>query len=232
MPELPPSHKRPPVERPPTSRGSFPRIAELHCKTNFSFLEGASHADEFALRAAEWGFVALAITDRNTLAGMCRAHGRQVAGSQTAGGGRNRRARRALGRTLDHDRAAYGRFARLITRGRRQAPKGEFHLTFDELALHAEGLLAGVLPGNRKIDGSPPPANDDADQAVALQRQLARYRELFDDRCYLLAELTKGADDQAKLAGRVGVSRRGEFLWSRPATCTITPAPFVRWPTF
>ena len=49
--------------------------AELHAKTNFSFLEGASHPDELICRAAELGYRALAITDRNSLAGVVRAHG-------------------------------------------------------------------------------------------------------------------------------------------------------------
>ena len=48
--------------------------AELHAKTNFSFLEGASHPDELVARAAELGYAALAITDRNSLAGVVRAH--------------------------------------------------------------------------------------------------------------------------------------------------------------
>ena len=42
--------------------------AELHCKTNFSFLEGASHPEELVERAVELGYAALAITDRNSLA--------------------------------------------------------------------------------------------------------------------------------------------------------------------
>ena len=50
------------------------KYAELHAKTNFSFLEGASHPDELVRRAAELGYAALAITDRNSLAGVVRAH--------------------------------------------------------------------------------------------------------------------------------------------------------------
>ncbi len=49
--------------------------AELHAKTNFSFLEGASHPDELVQRAAELGYAALSVTDRNSLAGVVRAHG-------------------------------------------------------------------------------------------------------------------------------------------------------------
>src|SRR5262245_40167595 len=50
------------------------RYAELHCKTNFSFLRGASHPDELVNRAVALGYSALAITDRNSLAGIVRAH--------------------------------------------------------------------------------------------------------------------------------------------------------------
>ena len=49
--------------------------AELHAKTNFSFLEGASHAEELVRRSAELGYAALAVTDRHSLAGVVRAHG-------------------------------------------------------------------------------------------------------------------------------------------------------------
>src|SRR5262245_3385891 len=50
------------------------RYVELHCKTNFSFLRGASHPDELVNRAVELGYSALGITDRNSLAGIVRAH--------------------------------------------------------------------------------------------------------------------------------------------------------------
>src|SRR6266545_4253977 len=63
----------------PTHHGALtqprsPAYAELHCCTNFSFLEGASHPHELVLRAAELGYTALAVTDRNSLAGVVRAH--------------------------------------------------------------------------------------------------------------------------------------------------------------
>src|SRR5262245_49737292 len=48
--------------------------AELHCKTNFSFLRGASHPEELVLTAAALGYRALAVTDRNSLAGVVRMH--------------------------------------------------------------------------------------------------------------------------------------------------------------
>ena len=48
--------------------------AELHCVTNFSFLRGASHAEELVAQASELGYTALAITDECSLAGVVRAH--------------------------------------------------------------------------------------------------------------------------------------------------------------
>src|SRR5688572_6567283 len=130
------------------------RYAELHCKTNFSFLEGASHPDELVRRAAELGYRALAVTDRNSLAGMVRAHiaAKEVGLPLVIG---------AEITPIDAppvvlwatDRASYGRLCRLITRGRRQAPKGECALALEDVAEFAEGLVAGIrvqppaLPG-------------------------------------------------------------------------------------
>ena len=53
----------------------LPDYAELFCLTNFSFLHGASHAEELAERAVKLGYSALAITDECSLAGVVRAHG-------------------------------------------------------------------------------------------------------------------------------------------------------------
>ncbi len=120
--------------------------AELHCKTNFSFLEGTSHAHELVERAVQLGYAALAITDRNTLAGVVRAHAAAqehdfplIIGAEIV--------------PVDHppivlwatDRAAYGRLSRLITIGRRRAVKGQCELTFDDIVQHTEGLLAGLV---------------------------------------------------------------------------------------
>ena len=51
-----------------------PRFAELAATTNFSFLRGASHPEEMVARAAELGLAGIGIADRNTLAGVVRAH--------------------------------------------------------------------------------------------------------------------------------------------------------------
>src|SRR5260370_9973678 len=63
-----PSRDLPPVASPPV------RYVELHCKTNFSFLEGASHPDELVAGAVRLGYAGMAVTDRNSLAGAVRTH--------------------------------------------------------------------------------------------------------------------------------------------------------------
>ncbi len=199
MPDPPISSKRPRlVSPPPEVERPACRYAELHAKTNFSFLEGASHADELVLRAAELGYAALAVTDRNSLAGVVRAHGaakrlglKLVVGAEI--------------HLLDAppvvlwttDRASYGRLARLITHGRRQAPKGEFRLSFAELAEYADGLMCGVLPPDTDADGGGSDHKEASAHGAATP--LGAFGELFGDRGYLVAELAKGPDDESRL---------------------------------
>jgi len=57
------------------SAPALPAYAELHCRSNFSFLTGASHPEELVARAHELGYTALAITDECSFAGVVRAHG-------------------------------------------------------------------------------------------------------------------------------------------------------------
>jgi error-prone DNA polymerase len=183
MPELQEA-KRKRIAPLPTTEPTGPRYAELHCRTNFSFLEGASHPDELVNRAAELGYTALAVTDRNSLAGVVRAH---VAARQSG-------LPLLIGAEITPndappvvvwavDRAGYGRLARLLTVGRRAAPKGQCSLGLADVAAHAEGLLAGV-PLSR-----------------ASTMEVCRYRDIFSDRCYALAELHRSADDRARLHG-------------------------------
>jgi error-prone DNA polymerase len=58
----------------PPSTPGLPAYAELFCLSNFSFLQGASHAEELVDRAVQLGYAALALTDECSLAGVVRAH--------------------------------------------------------------------------------------------------------------------------------------------------------------
>ena len=121
--------------------------AELQVTTNFSFLRGASHADELVGQAKALGLAAIGVADRNTLAGVVRAH---VAAKEAG-------LRLLIGARLDledalsllcypRDRAAYGRLCRLISLGQGRAEKGKCSLRLSDVAQHAEGQIFIALP--------------------------------------------------------------------------------------
>jgi error-prone DNA polymerase len=114
---------------------SLPAYAELHCLSNFSFLRGASHAEELVARAVELGYAALAITDECSFAGSVRAH--LAAREQPLRLIHGTELLLACGMRLvllACNRAGYGNLAALVTLGRRRAEKGSYHLSRADLA--------------------------------------------------------------------------------------------------
>ncbi len=106
----------------------MPRYAELQVTTNFSFLRGASHGEELVAQAKALGLTALAVTDRNTLAGVVRAHiAAKEVGLQLIVGARLDLQDGLSLVCLPRDRTAYGRLSRLISLGQRRAKKGAVH---------------------------------------------------------------------------------------------------------
>ena len=137
-----------------------PAYAELQVTTNFSFLRGASHPEELVLTAAAMGHAAIAVTDRNSLAGVVRAHlACKEAGLRLVVGARLDLTDGPSLLCLPTDRAAYGRLSRLITLGRRRAPKGHCHLSVADTVTHAEGqILIAVPPDPDGLDALDPAA--------------------------------------------------------------------------
>ena len=173
--------------------------AELHCKSNFSFLEGASHASELIERAHELGYRALAVTDINSLAGIVRAHTAAkdldfhlVVGAELrlAGG-----LRTIVWAT---DRSSYGRLCHLLSVGRLRAEKGECELNWDDLTEYHDGLLAGILLEKKDSTGGHP----------ASAEELYKFRDLFGNRAYMLCELARGVDDPERLAQHQQIASR------------------------
>ena len=106
------------------------RYAELHCLSNFSFLRGASQPEELVERAAACGYTALAITDECSVAGVVRAHvAAKEHGCKLIIGAEFQLDDGLRCVLLVQNRRGYGQLCRLITRGRRAAPKGEYRLT-------------------------------------------------------------------------------------------------------
>ncbi len=163
------------------------RYVELHCKSNFSFLQGASHPDELVQQAFDLGYAGLALTDRESVAGVVRAFGHArdldfplIIGAEVAP---------QDGPPLvlwATDRAGYGRLCRLLSRGRMRGEKGTCILSWQDIAEFHEGLLGAAfcrLEAEQRCLPSP--------------AQLHQVQELFGDRGYLLCELHRGVDDAA-----------------------------------
>jgi error-prone DNA polymerase len=200
------------------------RYAELHCKTNFSFLEGASHADELVARAEELGYAALAVTDRESLAGVVRAHiAAKEAGLKLLIIGAEVHPVDAAPVVLwATDRKSYGRLSRLLTVGRRRAEKGQCRLTLEDIAEHAEGLIAGIVGQESGVRSQEPEIRiqgsgfraetDDKPKLRVFQpndsQSLAPYADIFPGRAYLLAELFHGPDDAAELDRLIEISNK------------------------
>src|SRR3989440_2542958 len=151
---LPPQGDKPgdkPARKIPSSRGPgpspAPAYAELQVASNFSFLRGASHPDELVVTAAALGHAAIAITDRNSFAGIVRAHhAAKTIGIRLVVGVRLDLADGTSLLAYPEDRAAYGRLTRLLTLGKRRAPKGECRLDYADIVAHGAGQILIVLP--------------------------------------------------------------------------------------
>ena len=161
--------------------------AELQVTSNFSFLRGASQPEELVERAHALGYRALALTDRNTLAGVVRAHH----------AARRIELRFIPGARLDFEdapsllclpvsRKGYGRLARLITRGRRRAPKGECRLHREDIVEAAGGQVFIALPPEVPGPG--------------FAERLAWYRERLDAPLFLAATCVHRGNDARRLA--------------------------------
>ncbi len=245
MPELSQDKIRivpePPAEKLSQSHCAY---AELDVTTNFTFLTGASHADELVLQAARLGHHAIAVTDVNTLAGVVRMHdsARQVADA----GGWTPKVIIGTRLVFDDgpellvwapDRGAYANLCRLLTLGRRRAPKGECLLHLADFLDHSAGLLAGVVPSKPFVKT----ARVMGDLVNALGR----------DRLSVVMSRVYAGDDQtrmrnvASLAKRFGVdlvatnavhyhepSRRAlqDVLTCVKNKCSIQEAGFKLWP--
>ena len=179
------------------------RYAELHCTTNFSFLQGGSHPEELVVQAASLGYTAIAITDRASLSGVVRAH----AAAKEVG------VHLVIGAFVEPVDAAplvlwvankkgYANLCRLLTTGflkqgcsRKYGGRNKSELqdhgprcflTADEVAAHAEGLLAGLplarLPGSVEL------------AAVSIRE----WQDRLGEKIYGLAEVAMEGDDQER----------------------------------
>ncbi|MFE0753104.1 error-prone DNA polymerase [Inquilinus sp. NPDC058860] len=176
--------------------------AELQVTTNFSFLRGGSHPEELVETAILLGLSAIAVTDRNTLAGIVRGH---VIANRDEDRQKACRIPYIVGCRLDladapsllcypTDRAAYGRLCRLLTIGNRRAKKGQCDLASADLPPWLDGQILVALPPDRIDD--------------AFADHLARLRAETPKRLFLAASHRYRGDDARRLADLAELARR------------------------
>lgn len=161
--------------------------APLWCRSNYSFLEGASHPDELVEEAHRLGLRSLALTDRDGVYGMVRAHKKAeelgvhlIVGSEVT---------LFDGSTivlLAMNREGYAHLCRLISKGRLRSPKGVSQVSWEEVCEHAKGLIA-LWGGPESLlakDEEPEKVADDLRDAFGdrLYALLSRHREWGDVR--------------------------------------------------
>jgi error-prone DNA polymerase len=159
--------------------------AELQCASHFSFLRGASSCEELFSHAAIAGIEALAITDRNSLAGIVRGHeAAKITGVRLIVGCSLDLSDGAAVLVYPTDRPAYARLCRLLSLGKRRGGKGKCILGWEDLASYAEGLMGVLVP-------------DKAD--VTCAGQLRRVADIFGNNGYCALTLRRRPRDQLRL---------------------------------
>ena len=150
----------------------------LHVRSTYSFLEGASHPDELVEEAHRLGLRSIALTDRDGVYGVVRAHMKArelgihlVIGSELT---------MEDGTTIlvyAADREGYANLCRVISRGRLRSAKGECKITWQELCEHQAGCIA-CWGGSQSL----------LIHSSAPRQTIDRVREAFGDRLYALIE--------------------------------------------
>ncbi|MCC8426429.1 error-prone DNA polymerase [Mucilaginibacter sp. UR6-11] len=165
------------------------KYAELQVTSNFTFMRGGSHPDELVERAAELGYTKIAITDRNSVAGVVRAH-QAAKVIKTIGIIPACRLDLTDGPSLlayPTDIAAWGRLCALLTRGNLRTEKGKCIIYKQDVFEHKEGILFIVIP--------PPVLDKRFDFDDTFKADLQQYRAAFGTSLYIAATRSYSGDD-------------------------------------
>jgi error-prone DNA polymerase len=212
------------------------KFVELQSKSNFSFLEGASHPHELVEQAKSLGYSGIAITDRNSLAGVIRAFTAAkdceipfIVGSEL---------HFVDGPPLlvwPRNRSGYGNLCKLLSLGRQRAEKGECLLFWNDLSEALEACTVALIPrlGKPKTEAWHhlgkaaqlcSPASDSSTLSVGLAEWLFHAKEIFPSNLYLSASVHRGVDDRAWLEHLCHLSKQtsiplvatGDVLYHTP----------------
>jgi error-prone DNA polymerase len=170
------------------------RYAELQCTSHFSFLRGASSAEELFAQAAILGIEAMAVADRNSLSGIVRAHeAAKTTGTRLVVGCRLDLADGMSLLVYPTNRPAYSRLCRLLSVGKKRGGKAKCVLEWADVVDWNGGLIAVLVP-------------DGADDVCA--RRIRKLRDVFGDRAYLALTLRRRPNDQLRLHELTNLAQR------------------------
>ncbi|MBV9149858.1 MAG: error-prone DNA polymerase, partial [Candidatus Eremiobacteraeota bacterium] len=184
--------------------------AELHCWSNFTFLEGASHPEELVQRGAELGLAALALTDRDGFYGTIRfaKHAKAlqfpaICGAELTfereGEEPHRRPRLVL---LVEDEAGYANLAALISASQLRGGKADARLRLSDLSGHTNGLTA--LSASRHGLAERALLSGDSAGAKSAASDL---KDLFDNRFYFELQHHLRPDDSTLLQKQLELAK-------------------------
>ena len=208
-----------------------PRFAELGAMTNYSFLHGASHAEDMVGQAIGLGMSGLGIADRNTVAGVVRAHValKKIRDKAEEAGIGLPEFRLVFGARLvfvdgtpdilayPMTRRGWGRLTRLLTRGNLSAIKGDCILGLDDLLAFHDDLQLIVLPESTSTAQRPHPNpvlyDDEPRPAMTLVQPpglkplLIRLARIASGRIWLGVTMARNGDDARRLARLQAIAR-------------------------
>ena len=165
---------------------------ELQVTTNFTFLRGASHPDELVQQAADLGYNTIGITDRNTFAGIVRAHGAaKKAGIKLIVGCRLDLLDGPSLLAYPTNKTAYSSLSNLLTVGNLRAEKGECHLYKADVYAHCKGVKFIALP--------PEKLNDVFELDPSFGTLLKEYHEVFKSDLFIAVSRRFNGDDNKYL---------------------------------
>lgn len=177
---------------------------ELQVTTNFTFLMGASHPEEIVEQAAVLGYKEIAITDRNTLAGIVRGHvAAKAKGIRIIPACRLDLIDGPSLLAYPTSKDAYARLSGLLSTGNLRAEKGDCHLYKADVYQAVEGMKFIAVP--------PDTLNDAFELSADFQSALMEYKRAFGSSLYLGANRSYQANDTkrmfrlAQLSERLGV---------------------------
>ena len=185
-------------------------FAELCCTSNFTFLRGASHPEEYVMRAHALGYSGIGVTDEASVSGAVRAHlASQTLNIPMVHGSRFRIDKQLELTFLASNRKAWGELGQLISLARRRSSKGTYQLTRRDLIGHTDALLCLWHPHPQALDWT---------------SQIESLSYAFRGRFWIAAHLPESGH-QADLAERIDLTA---FEWNLPVVATQRPLMHIR----